>query len=344
MKFIYIAVAVLLVLSGCSQKQTSQTKKIAVFIPGVASGNAVYQMLADGVKAAVDEYNKDTNKIAAEVTVIEAGTNQAEWAGKLTAVAATGEYAVIISSNPSLPDIAKPLTKQFPQQKFILLDAYCEGNHNIATIRYNQREQAYLTGYMAGLVTTATSKQMPFANQEKKAGLIAAQEYPVMNNIILPAFTEGIRAVDPEITVDFRIVGNWYDATKGAELARAMYQNGVDVILPIAGGASQGIIAAAEELHFYITWFDDNGFKKAPGYIISSTAMAQKRMAREATAQFLAGATVFGSAKTVGIQDGYIEFITDDPLYTSSVDEQIQESMQKVIDQITAGDLQLPSS
>ena len=46
---------------------------------------------------------------------------------------------------------------------------------------------------------------MEFANPEKKIGLIAGQEYPAMMSIILPAFIEGAKAVDPEFTVDFKI-------------------------------------------------------------------------------------------------------------------------------------------
>ncbi|MFH5848934.1 BMP family ABC transporter substrate-binding protein, partial [Clostridium perfringens] len=92
-----------------------------------------------------------------------------------------------------------------------------------------------------------------------------------------PAFLEGARAVDPAFEVDFRVVGNWYDASKGAELARAMKAAGVDVIMPIAGGANQGVIAAAKEGGFYVAWFDDNGYAKAPGYVVSSSVMAQER-------------------------------------------------------------------
>lgn len=341
-KLLYIAAALAL-LAGCTQKEPADAVSIAVFVPGVTSGNAVYQMLADGVQAAAQAHSAQTPDAPVQVSVIEAGTNQAEWSGRLTAVAASGEYDVIISSNPSMPDIAVPLTQQFPEQKFILLDAYCEDNGNIFTVRYNQREQAYLTGYMAGLVTTASHEQMPYANEAKTVGLIAAQEYPVMNDIILPSFIEGLRAVDSGITVDFRIVGNWYDATKAAELARSMHQNGADVILPIAGGAAQGVIAAAQEESFYITWFDDNGFAKAPGYIISSTVMHQDKMAQEAAAQFLAGNTPFGSAQTVGIEQGYIDFITDDPLYESTVNSAIRQAMQQELDRITSGELQLPS-
>ncbi len=347
-KILAAALAVLLVFCVTSCKKENTTKKaesIAVYVPGVMSGSPVYEMLASGVQKSVEQYNANVanQNEKVSVTIIEAGTNQAEWGNKITAVAATGEYTMIISSNPSLPELIEPLTVQFPSVKFLVLDAFLEGNDHMATVRYNQREQAYMAGYAAGLVTVADSADMPFANEAKKVALIAAQEYPVMNNIIYPSFAEGAHAVDPEIQVDFKVVGNWYDASKGAELARACYDEGVDVILPICGGAAQGVIAAAQELGFYVTWFDDNGFAKAPGHVISSATLEQERMAMEVTSEYLAGKTVMGTAKTVGMKEGYVRFVNDDPLYESSVAESVRAKLDAEYNRIMEGKLLLPA-
>jgi simple sugar transport system substrate-binding protein len=328
------AVSILLViaLSSCNEKKGTG-KDIGIFVPGILSDSPVYSMMVDGVQEAAAAYNKNrTENDQVSVTILEAGTNQAEWSGKLTALAATGKYAVIISSNPSLPDIADPLTKKFPSQKFILMDAYEKGNPSIATVRYNQREQAYLSGYIAALMS-----------KTHKIGLIAAQQYPVMDTIILPGFREGAAAAVDGTSVDFRIVGNWYDASKGAELSAAMNKSGVDVILPICGGASQGVIATAKERGFYITWFDNNGFSKAPGVVIASTVMEQKKMSAEMTTRFLEDKIEWGSAQTVGVQKGFIEFVQNDPLYIQTVPKEVRSKMSAVVDDIRTGTLQLPS-
>lgn len=327
--FCHMALALIftLFLVSCAEKKNSLTS-IAVFAPGILADSPVYQMLADGVKEAVEEYNAGTEKV--KLTILEAGTNQAEWGNKITSLAAAGTFDVIISSNPSLPDLVIPLTKQFPSQKFILLDAFAQGNDSIATVQYNQTEQSYLTGAIAALMS-----------KKHKIGLLAAQEYPVMNNIILPGFQKGAQDVISGTTVDFRIVGNWYDASKGAELASAMNNAGCDVILPICGGASQGVISAAKEKGFFITWFDSNGFNKAPGIIISSTVMHQQKMAKEVTSEFLLGKTEWGVAKTVGIKEGYIEFVQDDPLYIQVVPQEIREKMADLLASIKDGSLKL---
>lgn len=344
--FALVLLIACLAFSGCTSKNSSASsassrKSIAVFVPGVVSGSPVYEMLADGVTSAVTDWNtaNASSDSQATVTVIEAGTNQAEWSGKLTALAASGDYDLIISSNPSLPELIAPLTEQFPDLKFILLDAELAGNASVETVQYNQSEQAYLAGYAAGVATV--SKELTYANPDKKVALIAAQEYPVMNNIILPFFTKGVQAAAPDATVDFRVVGNWYDASKGAEIARSLYDEGVDVILPIAGGAGQGVIAAAQELGFYITWFDDNGFSQAPGYVISSTVMEQKRMAYEVTKDYLEGTAAFGTARTVGVREGYVQFVQDDPLYISTLPESDRTLIDAVYKDIKDGFLVL---
>ena len=317
---LYITIFTTLLFTACAKKSdASEKKSIAVFVPGIIDNSPVYEMLVKGVKEAVE--GSDT-----ELFIMEAGTNQAEWAPKITALCAENKYSVIISSNPSLPDLVEPILQNFPKQKFILMDAEKSGNQNIHTICYNQYEQSYITGYIGGLMS-----------KSHKLALIAAQEYPVMNNIILPYFEKGAKAANAASTVEFRIVGNWYDGTKGAELADAVAKIGVDVILPICGGASQGVITSAVNNGIYITWFDDNGFSKAPGTIISSSVMEQKKMSYNVTKEFLEGKTPWGTAKMVGIKEGFVDFVQDDENYITTVPAEIREEMKILVSDIKDG-------
>ena len=324
--------------SGAADKP-EKGAAIAVFVPGIVSGSPVYEMLVAGVRKAIDEASAGGQAVT--LTVIEAGTRQADWGTKLTSVAAGGEYRLIVTSNPAMPEVIAPVSEQFPEQDFLVLDAWYTGNPAITTFRYNQREQAYISGYMAAL---ASSSSMPLANRERKIGLIAGQEYPAMNKIILPGYLEGARAVDPSFEVDFRVVGNWYDAAKGAELARAMRLAGVDVIMPVAGGANQGVIAAARETGFYIAWFDDNGYSRAPDHVISSATMAQDRLAYEKTLAWIRGTLERGTASTVGITDGYISFVSDDPAWARNVPAELRARMKAVLERLQSGELSLPAN
>ncbi|MCQ2596679.1 MAG: BMP family ABC transporter substrate-binding protein [Treponema sp.] len=316
--------AAALLFSGCSSKKSESKKSIAVFVPGIMADSPIYAKLAEGAQSAVEEFNNGKDDSAkAEIFIMEAGTNQAEWGPKITSLCATGKYDVIISSNPSLPGLVEPISAQFPKQKFILLDAEMTGNQNVFTVGYEQTEEAYLTGYIAGLMS-----------KNHKVALVAAQDYPAMNNVLYPNFEKGAKDAVPGTTSDYRVVGNWYDAAKGMEISESLIKTGVDVILPICGGASQGVIAAAVNNGTYITWFDSNGFSKAPGTIISSAMVIQDKMTAQVTTDYLNDKTEWGTAKKAGLKEGFIEFIQDDPLYIETVPADIREKMSNLVKEL----------
>ena len=322
---------------GAEKSGSSQTagqglagkgESLVVFVPGVVSGSPIYEMLVVGVQKAVDE------KPGSTVKVVEGGFNQAEWESKITSLAASGVYQLIISSNPAMPAICQSVAAKFPKQKFLLFDGQLEGNPQIYTLRYNQREQAYLAGYIAALVAQQ-------AGGAKKLGLVAGQEYPAMNDIILPGYLQGARAVDRAFSVDFRVVGNWYDAGKGSELAASMIREGAKVILPIAGGANQGVIQAASDGGAKVVWFDVNGYGIKPGVVVGSAILKQDRAAYEKTRLYLEGKLPFGKAELVGVADGYVDFVDDDPAYIAAVSETVRKQQAELVTRLRKGALTL---
>ena len=336
-----LILVVMVFITGCQNRENKTNEgdsgkepSIAVFIPGVMAGSAIYEMLAEGTELAAVDYAAYSGR-APSVTVIEGGFNQAEWETQVTTLAASASYDLIVSSNPSLPDIVSSVSSKFPNQKFLLLDAELAGNPNVYTLRYNQREQAYMAGYIAALVSLET------APAEKVVGLVAAQEYPVMNNIILPGFIEGARAVDPAFSVDFRIVGNWFDAARAAELAAAMIRGGARVLLPIAGGAGQGVIQAAAEAGAKVVWFDTNGYALRPGTVVGSAILRQDLAAYETVMRYLEGNLPFGKAEVAGTADGYVNFVEDDPEYIVTVSQAVREKQARLIALIRSGELKL---
>ena len=304
---------------------------IAVFVPGVVAGSPTYEMLVTGVQRGAEE------RPGASVKVVEGGFNQGDWEGTVTALASSKEYDLIISSNPALPEICDKVSSQFPDQHFLVLDGYIETNERIHTVLYNQMEQAYLIGHMGGLVTTST---MPGANKDLKAGLIAGMEYPIMNRVIRVGFELGLKSVHEDISLDFRVVGNWYDAAKGAELAAGMFDSGTDVILTIAGGANQGVISEARKRGKYVLWFDSNGYSEAPGVVVGSSALNQEQMAYEKTLLAIDGSLAYGTSEIVGVKDGYVQFVEDDSHYTESVPGDIRSAQHALVQSMLDGKIE----
>lgn len=320
---ILTVLALSLFIFGCAEKDESF--RIAVFIPGVTEGSPTYKMLADGVNRAAAETE------GAEASIIEGGFNQGEWLEKVKALTASGEWDLIVTSNPALPEICNTISEEFPDQKFLILDGFLEGNPSIHTFRYNQMEQGYLAGAFAALVT---SSDMKGANEAHKVGMVVGQEYPDMNQAIRPGFERGLKALVPDGENSFRVVGNWYDAAKAAELAGDLYDKGVDIILTIAGGANQGVVSAALERGRYVIWFDSEGYEIAPGTVIGSTAIAQERAAYEKTLQAIKGETPWGSAEMASVKDSWITFAEENPLYIKHVPEEVRRKMHTILEEL----------
>jgi simple sugar transport system substrate-binding protein len=209
-----------------------------------------------------------------------------------------------------------------------------------------------MAGYLAALVIAEASAGAPAGSSArapagspapaaKRIGLVAAQEYPVMNNVILPGFIEGAQAIDPDFSVDFRVVGNWFDAAKAAELAAAMIRGGARVLLPIAGGAGHGVIQAASEAGAKVVWFDTNGYAIRPGTVIGSAILRQDLAAYDRVTAFLNGTLPFGKAEVAGMTGGFVDFVEDDPDYIAAVSQSAREKQARLISRIRSGDLKL---
>ena len=113
------------------------------------------------------------------------------------------------------------MAEKYPKVRF----AHCgglwtEGKHPMNTGSYFGYidECQYINGIAAG-----------YASKSKKIGFIAAKPIPqVLRNI--NAFTLGARSVDPKITCQVIVTGDWALPVKEAEAANSLVDQGIDVI------------------------------------------------------------------------------------------------------------------
>ncbi|QEN08579.1 BMP family ABC transporter substrate-binding protein [Oceanispirochaeta crateris] len=332
-----VLVLMIVILGSCAPKKetsansSSESLSLAVFVPGVLSGSPTYEMMDAGVRKAAAEKG-------IPVKTVEGGFNQAEWKSKVLALASEKKYDLIITSNPSMPEICREIKNVYPDQDFLILEGSSIENDTVSTFLFSHLELSYLMGYFAGLATR--SNELSGANNELKAGLIAGQEYPEMMQRIKPGFIQGLKAAaGEEAELDFRVIGNWYDAAKASDLASSMYDDGVDIILTIAGGANQGVVTAAKEKGKYVLWYDTNGYSIAPGVILGSGVIREDKAAYEQTLLRLEGNLEPGSSVYAGVNEGYLDFIDDDPLYIEHVPEALRNSMAQENKKLRQGTL-----
>jgi len=323
---IFMMCAIALLISCAKTPSGPNPLSVAVFVPGVVSGSPTYEMLVAGATKAVAETS------GASMKVIEAGFDQSTWLDRLRDTVASGEFEVVVSSNPSLPELCARLASDYPAVRFLVVDAYLSGDPSIHTVLYNQMEQGYLVGYLAGLVTKDRNP-----NGQMVAGLVAAQRYPTLDKLISPGFEAGLKAVDPAFTLQTREIGNWYDSAKAAELAGALYGSGIEVILPIAGSAGQGVVAAAKERGASVVWFDGAGYALGPDTVIGCATIAQDKLVYERLKKTLGGdSTMFGRADIVSVADGYIDFDPEGEGYRA-LPAGVRAAMEQAVEELRKG-------
>jgi simple sugar transport system substrate-binding protein len=327
-------ISITTLLAGGNKEEDNQVDdfSVLVFISGNLVGSPPYQKLNDGAIEFSQKYPNVTIK------TYEAGYNQAEWESQLTSLVATNQYDVVLTTNPSLSEICDNISKKFVDQKFLITDAYFEGNPNIATYEFNQYQQSFILGKLAAMIARSDLENIRNTN---KLGFVLSQEYPLINEQILPGYLDGARTVDPNFTIDKRIIGNWYDADKANELTTSMINSGADVISTISGSASIGVINSAKENNAYIVFPNDNVYSQAPGVILGCGAMNQKELAIKILDDAYNSNVNWGTAEIESIESGYIGFYSDDPLFTENLPSSIRDEFLSWLEKVKTGEIQI---
>jgi simple sugar transport system substrate-binding protein len=99
---------------------------------------------------------------------------------------------------------------------------------------------------------------------------------------------------------------------------------GADVILPICGSASQGVIKAAQDAGKYLVFFDSDEYSRAPASILGCTALRQEQLAYAKLKEANEGRLAFGKAEVVGMKEGYIELLSSSPSYQNGVPQAVK--------------------
>ena len=150
------------------------------------------------------------------------------------------------------------MAEKYPKVRF----AHCgglwtEGKHpkNVGSYFGYIDECEYLDGVVAGHVS-----------KSKKLGFIAAKPIPqVLLNI--NAFTLGARSVDPKITTQLIITGDWALPVKEAEAANSLIDQGVDV-LTCHVDSPKVVVETAERRGIFVCGYHANQAALAPkGYL-----------------------------------------------------------------------------
>jgi len=304
----------------------------AIMLPGTLSDNAIFQMFVNGVKDAAAQLGYPEPK------VVEGGDDWDSYAKNMVTLSESGKYNIIVTCTESMCDSVLECGNKYPNIKYILLNGTLTDKDvpaNVFAVRFKNEDLGYLGGYFCGLVTKSN---MEYANKDLKVGLLFADVYEPWETQTKPAFIKGAQAVDPNIEVVNSVVGDWVDAMKGAETARAMYAQGVDIIWYTTGSSTYGAVTEAEAEGKYATASDNDSTdlsKNIPG----CTMITGYDYAKNAFLKAADGTLEFGKALEAGAAEGVISFTFDDPDYKQRVPEDIQKAMKDVYQKLASGEI-----
>ena len=163
-------------------------------------------------------------------------------------------FNVIITTSFGYMDPTIEVAKDFPNTIFLHCSGY-KTAANVGTYFGKIEEPRYLSGMAAGKMT-----------KTNKLGYVAAFPIPEVIRGI-NAFTLGVRAVNPEATVNVVWTNTWYDPAKERQAAEGLLDTGCDVI-----GQHQdtpGPQQAAEAAGKYGVGYDSDMAKFAPKAVIT---------------------------------------------------------------------------
>lgn len=239
-------------------------------------------------------------------------SNPSVWQSDLARYAKSGMYSIIICGTSSLHDQITTVAKQYPKQKFIFFDDIVT-LPNVASITYLQNEGSFLAGALAALVTNS---KMPLANHKHIIGAVGGQDIPVINDFMV-GYKQGATYIDPQMHVLISYVGGsggsdtWNNPVKGAQLAKALYQEGADVVFNVAGGTGLGVLKASSEVNRYSIGVDSDQNALYPGHVLSSMVKRVDNSLFDSLQLALAGHLAYGKTTQYGLANQGVGLVMD---------------------------------
>jgi simple sugar transport system substrate-binding protein len=203
-------VALGLSLAGAAAAQ-DKTKACFVYVGPIGDGGWTYQH-HQGLLAVEAEYG-DKVETAYQENVPEG----ADAERVLTQMALSG-CDIIFTTSFGYMDATNAVAAKFPNVKFEHATGYKRGHPNVSTYNARFYEGRAIQGHIAGKMT-----------QSNKIGYIAS--YPIPEVIMgINSYFLHARKVNPEVQLSIVWAYTWFDPAKEADAAKALIEQGVDVI------------------------------------------------------------------------------------------------------------------
>jgi basic membrane protein A len=189
------------------------------------------------------------------------------------------------------------VARDFPKTRFAIIDAVVD-LPNVQSIVFKEHEGSFLVGMMAAM-----------ASKTGKVGFVGGMDIPLIRKFQC-GYEQGARYANPQVQVSASMTGAtpaaWSDPTRGAELAKAQFASGVDVIFAAAGGTGIGVYQAARDAGKLAIGVDSNQNHLQPGTMLTSMVKRVDVAVHKAFKGVTPGVT------SLGLKEGGIDVALDE--------------------------------
>lgn len=180
--------------------------------------------------------------------------------------AADGGFGLVISLEWIHGEPMEKLAVDYPDTNWVIMNQTRSGD-NVTSVVFAEHEGSYLAGALAAQVTTDTS--IKGINEQPIIGVIGGVKAPGIDKFIV-GYIQGAKAINPDIEVKVAYSESFGDPAKGQQMAKAMFDEGADIVYQVAGGTGIGIIEAAKAEGHYAIGVDTDQDGMAPGSVLTS--------------------------------------------------------------------------
>lgn len=244
--------------------------------------------------------------------------------------ASDADFGLIVDLEYAHGEPMLEVAKDYPDTKYVILNQVREGS-NIASVLFQEQEGSYLAGTLAALVTTDTS--IKGINDKPVIGVIGGTKSAGIDKFIA-GYVEGAKAANPEIVVKIAYSNNFGDPAVGLQMAKAMIEEGADVIYHVAGGTGMGVIQAAKEAGVYAIGVDTDQDGIAPGNVLTSMVKHSDNAVETVIKDYAADKFPGGKTITLGLKEngvGLSEMKYTKDLIPAPILEKVEAAKQDIL-------------
>ncbi len=189
------------------------------------------------------------------------------------------------------------VAKDFPKLKFAIIDSVVN-LPNVQSTVFKEHEGSFLVGMLAAM-----------ASKTGKVGFVGGMDIPLIRKFQC-GYEQGAKYANPKVAVSANMTGTtptaWNDPARGAELAKAQFAGGVDVVFAAAGGTGIGVYQAAKDAGKYAIGVDSNQNHLQPGTMLTSMVK------RVDVAVYNAFKGVTPGVQALGLKEGGVDYALDE--------------------------------